>query len=164
MKGTQSSKCGDRTSKKWKLKKKRSRDDAGGLEGLPLQLIIMVVIAGVGISIVVAWLTVFSEKPLNSIELEGIQPTPANTNTLTNGQTYEIKLRAVNTDNKPMSDVTVILEGPGVSRIASTDSSGVATFSGVTPDLAVNKGYGQISVTGEYKSITVSGLSINVQA
>lgn len=142
-----------------KLKKKRSWDSSGGLEGLPLQLIIMVVIAGIGISIVVAWLTVFSEKPLKALETTSITP---GHDPLKDGTKYTIKIKAVNTDNKPMSGVTVTLEGPGVSRIATTGSDGIATFSNVTPDLPTNEGFGIISVTGNYKSWTIVGPNIPI--
>jgi len=149
---------------KWKLKRRNSWNASGGLEGLPLQLIIMVVIAGIGIGIVVAWLTVFSEKPLKELEISEIIPTPTKgKNVLTNGAQYTIKIRALNIDQKPMKDVTVILEGPGISKIATTDSYGLAIFSGVTPDLGTNEDIGLISVEGNYKSWSVTGPSIGIE-
>jgi hypothetical protein len=146
------------------IKKKRAWGDSGGLEGLPLQLIIMMVIAGIGIGIVVAWLTVFSEKPLNELVIEEIKPsTTKGTNVLTDGVKYTIKIRALNTDQKPIEGVTITLEGPGVTKIATTNSYGLATFTNVTTDLGTNENIGKISVEGSYKSWTSTGPSIGIE-
>jgi hypothetical protein len=151
--------CGKRKSKV-----KRSWDLSGGLEGLPLQLIIMMVIAGIGISIVVGWLAVFSEKPLSDLEIFDIEPAEEKgEKVLTNGIQYSIKIRALDSDRKPMNGVSVILEGPGLNKIATTDSEGIATFSGVTPDLGPNRFVGIIEVTGSYKSRTIVGPQITIE-
>ena len=153
-------------NKACRLKWKKSWDDSGGLEGLPLQLIIMVVIAGVGISIVVAWLTVFSEKPLKDLEIESITGAPtAGGQTLIdkNNNTYTIKIRALNTDQKPMEGVSVTMEGPGVSKIATTNSYGIAKFEGVKPTLGANDALWQITITGQYKSWTVTGPYLGIE-
>jgi hypothetical protein len=125
----------------------------------------MMVIAGIGIGIVVAWLTVFSEKPLNELVIEDISPSPTKgKNVLTNGVKYTIKIRALNTDQKPIEGVTITLEGPGVAKIATTNSYGLATFSNVTADLGTNENIGMISVMGDYKSWTSTGPSIGIEA
>ncbi|MCK5548352.1 MAG: hypothetical protein KAI64_05015 [Thermoplasmata archaeon] len=154
----------NRRSKLSKLKKKRSWDTSGGLEGLPLQLIIMMVIAGIAIGIVISWLTVFSEKPLKELEVTGITPVPTKGNRiLTNGVSYMIEITALNSDRKPMKDVTVFLEGPGISKIATTDSDGRAAFTDVIPDLGTNEEVGLISVSGKHKSWSVTGAHIGIE-
>jgi len=148
-----------------KSKKRRKWNTSGGLEGLPLQLIIMMIIAAIGISIVVAWLTVFSEKPLHELEIESIAPdSKKGTNVLTDGEQYTIKIKALNTDQKPMEGVTIVLEGPGVNKIATTDSDGIATFSNVEPTLGTNVAVGMIDVTGNYKSWSVTGPYIGIES
>ena len=147
-----------------RLKRKRSWDDHGGLEGLPLQLIIMMVIAGVGIGIVISWLTVFSEKPLSTLEYVSAESEKGKTDVLKNGEEYTIKIRALNTDQKNMNGVTVILEGPGVSKIATTNSYGLATFEKVRPKLGPNENVGLISVTATYKSWSIAGPTIGIEA
>jgi hypothetical protein len=151
--------------RRFRVKRKRTWGDSGGLEGLPLQLIIMMVIAGIGIGIVVGWLTVFSEKPLNELVVEDISPKPTKGhNVLTDGVKYTIKVRALNTDQKPIEGVTITLEGPGVTKIATTNSNGLATFSDVTPDLGTNENLGLIYVKGSYKSWTSTGPAIGIEA
>ncbi|MCK4443252.1 MAG: hypothetical protein KAW09_01830, partial [Thermoplasmata archaeon] len=57
------------------LVKRRIRvDERGALEGMPLQLIIMVVIAGIAISILIAWLTIFTAPDLAKLELHSATP------------------------------------------------------------------------------------------
>jgi hypothetical protein len=151
--------------RKLRVKMRRAWGDSGGLEGLPLQLIIMMVIAGIGIGIVVGWLTVFSEKPLNELVIEDISPKPTKGhNVLTDGVKYTIEVRALNTDQKPIEGVTITLEGPGVAKIATTDSLGLATFSNVTTSLGTNENLGLLSVKGSYKSWTSAGPAIGVEA
>ncbi len=144
---------------------RRAWGESGGLEGLPLQLIIMMVIAGIGIGIVVGWLTVFSEKPLNELVIEEISPKPTKgANVLTDGVKYTIKVRALNTEQKPIEGVTITLEGPGVTKIATTNSYGIATFSNVTTRLGTNENLGLITVKGTYKSWTTTGPSMGIEA
>jgi hypothetical protein len=151
--------------RRFRVEMRRAWGDSGGLEGLPLQLIIMMVIAGIGIGIVVGWLTVFSEKPLNELVIEDISPEPTKgLNVLTEGEEYTITVRALNTDQKPIEGVTITLEGPGVAKIATTDSQGMATFSDVTPDLGTNENLGLIHVKGSFKSWTSTGPVIGIEA
>lgn len=46
--------------RKRKMTARMKRDDNGGIEGLPLQLLIMVVVAGLGLTIIMGWMNSIS--------------------------------------------------------------------------------------------------------
>ena len=86
------------------LVKRRIRlDDGGALEGMPLQLIIMVVIAGVAISIVIAWLTIFTAPDLAKIEM--YSATPDSDPIRITENTTAITIKAWDTKGNPLEGV-----------------------------------------------------------
>lgn len=121
--------------------KRLARDLRGGIEGLPLQLMILVVIAGVGTGVILGWMggletpeTIGSvhvspgEIILNDDDGDGI---------FTSSDLYII-VTATTRDGSPVEGATVVLEGAGISYAentglvhAITDSEGRAHFTGL---------------------------------
>jgi hypothetical protein len=107
-----------------KLRRKLFLDNKGALEGLPLYLIIMVVIAAVSIVIIFSYLSM-----LQTIELERLEvyidgekskfATPGN---------HEVYIIAIGSDGNKLEDVTVTLTGNDINRARVTDSNGKADF------------------------------------
>ncbi len=120
------------------------RDEGGALEGLPLYLIILVVIAGVATAIFFGWMQGAQSTELRRIE---VNVSEGFINSGTSGNKIEIK--ALDQSNGPLEGATVKLEGCGVKKIGETDSDGKAEFS-VSPSLPENEDFGEITVTVKY--------------
>ena len=103
-----------------RVKKKGKWNDRGALEGLPLYLIIMVVIAAIAIAIIVAWLLLIP-KPLSYIKIDNKD--------LTVGTSENVCVTAYNTADTKMVGVTVELNGAGYAHANTTDNNGEACFS-----------------------------------
>ena len=124
------------------------KDKKGALEGLPLYLIILVVIAGVGTAVLVGWMMSAQSTELDSIELDR--------NTLTTSQ-RTVSVTAYDQNGNTLEGVTVTLEGCGVIEAGTTDSNGVAQFSNLSLNLPSGQNFGTIDVTARYTgSITTT--------
>ena len=114
----------------------------GAIEGLPLQLIIMVVIAGVALVIVMAWLAPWKNK----VDLASVSASPGS---ITKGYTTGVTLTTWDTKDNKLSGVTIVLNGCGCSEHGQTNSTGALKFS-LKPDLPPGTTAGQITVTATY--------------
>ena len=124
------------------------KDKKGALEGLPLYLIILVVIAGVGTAVLVGWMMSAQSTELDSIELDR--------NTMTTSQ-RTVSVTAYDQNGNTLEGVTVTLEGCGVIEAGTTDSNGVAQFSNLSLNLPSGQNFGTIDVTARYTgSITTT--------
>ena len=120
------------------------RTDNSGVLGLPLNLLIMVVIAAVAIGIILAWLFLLT-PPLEYIE---VTPTMVKDVSTTNSS-FDVTITAYN-DKGTMSGCEVTIEGIGIDYKAITDENGYCEFLDVTPDLPPN-------TNSDFIKITVSG-------
>jgi len=106
-------------------------DSGGGIEGLPLQLLIMVVVAGLGLTIIMGWMN--SIKPPNTIgdvyvtpsEIEVHDPDGDGIYTASN---VIVSVTVTDQNGDRLEGATVVLDGAGIR-----DSSG-NTVRGVTND------------------------------
>ena len=135
---------------KTKIRTSRSlRTDNSGVLGLPLNLLIMVVIAAVSIGIILAWLFLLT-PPLEYIE---VQVNGEDTTTVkdvnTANATFDVSITAYN-DKGTMSGCEVTIEGIGIDYKAITDENGYCEFLDVTPNLPPN-------TNSDFIKITVSG-------
>lgn len=123
----------------------KREDEKGALEGLPLYLIILVVIAGVGTAIIAGWMMSAQSTELDHIEI--------NDKEFTAGSNNGVTITAYDQDNEPLKDATVTLEGCGVVESKTTDSDGAAKFEKINPDLG-DDNIDYIDVTVKYKDRT----------
>ncbi len=121
------------------------RDRRGALEGLPLYMVILVVIAAVAMVILLNW-----TKSVQHTDLKRIVVEP---DTIDDGEKTSVTIRAYDTKGNPLEGVTIILDGCGVSKVGKTSSTGKYTTS-ITPDLA-GESYGTIDVTAKYTGTTL---------
>lgn len=106
------------------------RDRTGSMEGLPLQLLIAVVIAGIVIAIVLGWLT--SIEPPKSIR--SIQVTDGSEHIDSIGfdpDTGEVSPKRITVivydqDMNPLEGALVYLSGCGISEYKTTNGNGEA--------------------------------------
>ncbi len=123
----------------WKLMRRNSE---GGIEGLPLQLMIMVVIAGIGTAVILGWManleapasigTVYSsptELVLEDLDGDGIHE----------NDNIDIVIRVLDQNGDGVQGASVILAGAGLADSLEgstvhglTDESGKVEFSGLT--------------------------------
>ncbi|MFW6375542.1 MAG: hypothetical protein ACOCZJ_00090 [Thermoplasmatota archaeon] len=126
-----------------KRKVRLRRDEGGALEGLPLYLILLVVIAGVSTAIVFGWMQSAESTELDHIKVD------VSDGYVTSGSSNNVEITAYDRNDDELSGATVTLQGCGVKEIGETDSDGKAEFS-VSPSLPENEDFGEITVTVKY--------------
>ena len=130
--------------KRFRLRKNKH----GALEGLPLYLIILVVIAAVAIVTIMGWMRTIQKSDLGTIEIN-LKQGGKSVDTLKTGTMAYVTIYANDTNGKPLSGVAVKLEGAGQNIMKKTGSSGSVSFK-FTPTLPKNVNNGEITVTATY--------------
>ncbi|MGM0406078.1 MAG: hypothetical protein ACQEQM_08055 [Thermoplasmatota archaeon] len=138
---------------------RKKLSNEGALEGLPLYLILLVVIAGVGTAIIVGWMTSAQSTELDSIEVED------GNGIVTAGSNNNVKITTYDQDGNGLEGVVLTLEGCDVVESGETGSDGSYTFRNINPSLPQNENFGEIEVTAKYTGdvTTVRNAVITVQ-
>ena len=124
-----------------KIHRKFQKDRAGAVEGLPLQLIIMVAIAAIVIVIILGWLAPWQDK----VDLDMLTVDPL---TIDDGIETTITITAWDTQDNHLEGVVIEATGCNIGTlVGTTDADGTVSFT-ITPD--ISSGTGQISITGTY--------------
>jgi hypothetical protein len=136
-----------------KLKRKLSWDDRGALEGLPLYLIILVVIAAVAIVIIFSYLSVLQTEELAKIEvfIDQQKVDPLETTEGTHG----VYIVAIGDDGSKLKDVTITMTGAGMNVAKKTDSNGEAHF-GPLEFTIVSGTYDNVQIEASYEGGNVN--------
>jgi len=120
------------------LKRGILKDDKRGVEGLPMKLIIISVIAVAALGVL--WLWMPSGNDLADVEFEIIDgETP-----LVVGEEYDIMITARDDAGNRMEGVDIRLTGSGVHEGGTTDNDGEYTFNDISPEVS-----GRITVEAE---------------
>ena len=139
-------------------KNRLSNNRRGGIEGLPLQLIIVMLIATMGTAIILGWMgNIEGPKVIEDVEVT------SNDIVLLNGSTFNGQVAVVVTDQdgKPIQGATVVLTGLGVTDRngktphGTTDSKGYANLTGLNITMK-NSAVGFITV-----NVSASGYGEN---
>lgn len=142
------------------LFEKRIRlDDRGALEGMPLQLIIMVVIAGIAISIIIAWLTIFTAPDLSKIELYGAEPEAEPIRITEN--TTSITIKAWDTKGNPLEGVSIKMSGANLIIAGMTGADGIFKARNLDIDIGTSD-FGTIRVEAEFSGTLSITKSLNI--
>jgi len=130
------------------LKKKLNRNKRGSIEGLPLQLMIVIIIATLGTAILIGWMgSIDTPKSIGTVDVVSGDIVLEGTST-TNGV---IVVYVADQNGNPLSGATVVLSGLGVmdkngkTAYLNTDSMGYASFDGLHINLR-GAGVGFITV------------------
>ena len=136
-----------------KLRRKLSWDNKGALEGLPLYLIILVVIAAVAIVVIFSYLNVLKTVELAKIEvyIDQQKVDPLETTEGTHG----VYIVAIGDDGSKLKDVTITLTGAGVNMAKKTDSNGEAHF-GSLDFIIVSGTYDSVQIEATYEGGNVN--------
>lgn len=141
------------------IKRSIRLDERGALEGMPLQLIIMVVIAGIAISIVIAWLTIFTAPDLAKMEL--ISSTPSTDPVRITENTTAITIKAWDTKGNPLESVSIKMSGSNIIVAGLTGSDGTFTASGLNIDIG-SADFGTIYVEAEFSGTLSITKTLNI--
>lgn len=139
-----------------KLKRFRRLNDKGGIEGLPMELMIIVVVATIGCGIMIGWMGNIEEpETIGDIQSSVGQVTMY----ADNMSNFEFSVTVTDSHGDPIKNASVSLSGCNIHQGAAgtpvctmTDSSGVASFSGLSLT-KTGSGVGYITVTvsaGDY--------------
>lgn len=147
---------------------KRSWNKYGAIEGLPLQLLIVVIVAGVALAIMLGW--VFSIQSVNVIKSISADPDRIEITGSSIDQeakkTLTIKVRVYDQNNNPLSNVVVSLNGAGVLSTHADDDDGtvdgMVTFSSVQAKVPIGQTTATIKVTAEKAGFPTKETSILV--
>jgi hypothetical protein len=136
--------------KKQHLMKKLKKSKKGSIEGLPLQLMIMIIIATMGTAILIGWMgDIDSPKSIKTVEV-------VSGDIYLNGGTYNgtVEIYVADQEGNPLSGATVMLSGLGVTdkdgrtAFTKTDSRGYAKFEGLNITLrGSNLGFITVNVS-----------------
>lgn len=125
-----------------------SKNRSGGIEGLPLQLMIVILVATMGTAILVGWMgSVDSPQSIGAVDV--ISGDIVTENGHIEGAIVEVYV--TDQDGDPLEGATVVLSGLGVryddgsTAYCTTDSDGYALFDGLTINLR-NSAIGYITV------------------
>ena len=140
------------------LKGNLSGDRNGGIEGLPLQLMIVILVATMGTAVILGW--------MGNIETpSGISDVTTDTECIVyDGNVDNLCFKVYDQDKNPLEGATVLLTGLGVNMggktaYTTTDQNGEAVFKNVHMDFPGKKGFLNVSVTkpeyGEYDGMQI---------
>jgi hypothetical protein len=119
----------------------------------------MVVIAGIAISIIIAWLTIFTAPDLSKIELYGAEPEMDPIRITEN--TTSITIKAWDTKGNPLEGVSIKMSGANLIIAGMTGSDG--TFIARSLDIDIGRSdFGTIRVEAEFSGTLSITKSLNI--
>lgn len=130
-----------------------SNDNSGGIEGLPLQLMIMILVATMGTAIIIGWMgSIETPHAIGDVDVD-----PEKVDSVDGSFGFTVYVE--DQDGNPLEGATVMItntsvtDGSGRTPLETTGSDGKATFSGLTMerhgsvefiDISISKpGYGE---------------------
>ena len=117
----------------------------GGIEGLPLQLMIIILVATMGTAIIVGWMgSIETPQSIGSVEF-------GDNVTAEDGTIPSFTVTVYDQDGNRLSGATVLLDGLNVKM---NDKDGVAIFSDLTIDPAGSSRVGYLYVNVEKPGYT----------
>ncbi|NLL95024.1 MAG: carboxypeptidase regulatory-like domain-containing protein [Thermoplasmatales archaeon] len=134
--------------KKTKLMKRLRKNKNGGIEGLPMQLMIIVVIATLGMGLMVGWMNgIEAPKSIGDVEVESGRVSVSSSNAVS-----PITIRVTDQDGNPLEGATVVITGLGVNERGqtphkTTNADGKVSFNGLRLSMTGKVGYLTINVS-----------------
>lgn len=125
----------------------------GGIEGLPLQLMIIILVATMGTAIIVGWMgSIETPQSIGAVDF-------GDNVTAEDGTIPSFTVTVYDQDGNRLSGATVLLDGLNVKKdgktaYAITDKDGIATFSDLTIDPAGSSRVGYLYVNVEKPGYT----------
>ncbi len=131
------------------------RNALGAIEGMPLQLMITVIVAGLVLAVVLGWtLSIQSPSVIKSVTTD---PTSVDLGNVPDDRAatktgVTIRVTAYDAKNAPIKDAVVTLGGAVTNTLVRTDAEdgavdGTVTFSGLTVSLPPGVSVGELALT-----------------
>lgn len=134
----------------------RSVQTLGAIEGLPLQMMIVILVATMCTAIIVGWMgSIDSPDVIGELVYE-------DTIVADGSSLGDVEITVMDTEGNLVEGATVILSGlnvqmDGGTAYAVTDANGVASFSGLTINASGSSSYGLISIDVSKSGYTYGG-------
>jgi hypothetical protein len=109
------------------------KDRSGGIEGLPLQLMIMVLIAGIGSAVLLGWMgNLNAPDSIGSVTSSPVElvAKDGNGDGVFEASNVDMTITVYDGKGDPVTGATVILEGCGVVRMDGTRPFGTTDSNG----------------------------------
>lgn len=110
-------------------------DHSGGIEGLPLQLMIIILIATIGTGIILSWMgSIETPKSIGGVDVLSETVTCDKLGNIAG----DVEILVTDQDGNPLEGATIVLTGMGVKNAhnttvyGTTDSNGTVSFSDLT--------------------------------
>ena len=130
------------------------RDETGGIEGMPLQLMILVIVAGLTLAVVLGWtLSIQSPSVIKSVSTNPATVYLGNVaDDAPASKSLTITVTAYDAKNAPIKDVVVTLGGAVAETQVAQDRDdgsldGTATFPNVIVSLPPGVTVGEVTLT-----------------
>lgn len=107
---------------------KIKNDRNGGIVGLPLQLLIIVVIASLSLALILGWMSnIETPKSIGAVEAN-----PGTINPIFDGENYvaDVTITVFDQDGNPLEGATVVLTGMGIKNPDGTTAYGITDGNG----------------------------------
>ena len=136
------------------IRKSLKRNKDGGIEGLPLQLMVMVLVAGLGTTVIMGWMSAI-ETPQSIAVVHCVQGEIRLTSVSDgyhSGTNIVLTIFVADQDGNPIPDATVLLSGANVKTstgntvYGKTGLDGKIAFTGLSVSL-IGKNIGYITVS-----------------
>ena len=116
------------------------KDENGSIEGLPLQLMIMGIIASLGTAVIVGWISsIQTPIYIGKVEItpQEILVHDSDENGIFDADLKELTIRITDTSGNPIGDAQVLIEGSALSNdhhrlFGTTDADGMLSFKSVS--------------------------------
>jgi len=145
------------------------RDESGGIEGMPLQLMIMVIVAGLVLAVVLGWtLSIQGPAVIKNVSTDPTSVDLGNTpEDLPATRTVPIRVTAFDAKNAPIKDAIVTIGGAVAKTLVRQDGEdgtvdGTVTFSSVTVSLPPGVSVGELTLTVQKAGFPTKSWSIPV--
>ncbi len=148
---------------------RRMRDESGGIEGMPLQLMITVIVAGLVLAVVLGWtLSIQGPTVIKSVSTEPTNVDLGNIpEDLPATKTIAIRVTAFDAKNAPIKEAIVTIGGAVAKTLVRQDGEdgavdGTVTFSSVTVSLPPRVSVGELTLTVQKAGFPSKSWSIPV--
>jgi hypothetical protein len=119
---------------------KLRKDENGSIEGLPLQLMIMGIIASLGTAVIVGWVSsIQTPIYIGKVEIspQEILVHDSDENGVFDAELDEMTIRITDTSGNPIGDAQVLIEGSALGNehhrlFGTTDNEGMLEFKSVS--------------------------------
>lgn len=141
------------------------RDETGGIEGMPLQLMIVVIVAGLVLAVVLGWtLSIQGPSVIKSVSTDPASVNVGNVDIdRPASKTLTVKVTAYDAKNAPIPDTIMTLGGAVAGAIVrQAGGDGTATFSNVAVTLPPGVSVGELTVTIQKSGFPTKSWSIPV--